>query len=220
MDGDELVRTGVTTVATDGSEFKEFKLSHEDNEFIELDPDHRYVFAGGFNGKIGVFDNTDDDFHLTKVIGPLEFQIIHAAVVQQEPVPSFSRPATSYVSIGMVKRYAGQRTAGSCVLMLNPIRPTTACCTLEPITAWRSSNIGRVEFGSIQIDQVGRHSHGLGIVKDVKPLPDGSYIAISRKGYVFKASKDGAIQWHRQVLGIPRGAAINSLHDRCLVSDG
>ena len=72
-------------------------------------------------------------------------------------------------------------------------------------------------LGSIQIDQVGRHSHGLGIVKDVKPLPDGSYIAISRKGYVFKASKDGAIQWHRQVLGIPRGAAINSLHDRCLV---
>ena len=113
LDGDRFVRTGVTTVATDGSEFKEFKLSHEDNEFIELDPDHRYVFAGGFNGKIGVFDNTDDDFHLTKVIGPLEFQIIHAAVVWRDPVPSFCRPATSCVSIGMVKRMCRAKTAAS-----------------------------------------------------------------------------------------------------------
>src|SRR5690606_38317340 len=38
---DRCVRTGVTTVDPDGSNFREFKRSHEDNEFIAFDPEGR-----------------------------------------------------------------------------------------------------------------------------------------------------------------------------------
>lgn len=55
---DECVHTGIVSIDTDGSNINEFKISHEDNEFINFSSDYQHIFIGGFNGKIGVFDNS------------------------------------------------------------------------------------------------------------------------------------------------------------------
>jgi WD40 repeat protein len=215
---DRCVRTGVTTIEKDGSGFREFKLSHEDNEFIAFDPDHRYLFAGGFNGKLSIFDNSDRDFFLSKVIGPLEFQLIHAAVVSRDQFYVLLQTGDVIRLNGEGEEVCRASYANKCVWTLEP-HPTDDSLvyagTDQGVTLLRYRG-GR--FDSVRIDQVARHAHGFGIVKDVKPLPDGSYVGISRKGDVFRATDAGAIEWQRQVLGVPRGLAVSADHERCLVA--
>jgi len=215
---DRCVRTGVTTIEKDGSGFREFKLSHEDNEFIALDPDHRYVFAGGFNGKISIFDNTNRDFFLSQVIGPLEFQIIHAAVVSRDQFYVLLQTGDLIRLNGEGEEVCRASYSNRCVWTLEPHPDDDGLIyagTDQGVTLLRYRG-GR--FDSIQIDQVARHTHGFGIVKDVKPLPDGSYVGISRKGDVFKAGDAGDVKWQRQVLGVPRGLAASADFERCLVA--
>lgn len=218
LGADRCVRTGVTIIEKDGTGFKEFKLSHEDNEFIAFDPDHRWLFVGGFNGKIAVFDNEKPEFFLAKVIGPLEFQVIHAAVVSADQI--FALLQTGDLlrlnSAGEVVARAGY--LNRCVWTLEQHPETKSVLyagTDHGVTLLR---YGSGRYGSIQLDQLASHRHGFGIVKDLKVFRDGSYVGISRKGDVFKASQNGAIDWQRQVTGVPRGIAINSDSSRCLVA--
>ena len=215
---DKFVRTGVTTIEKDGTGFREFKLSHEDNECIAFDPDHRYVFVGGFNGKVSVFDNTGRDFCLTKVIGPLEFQVIHAAVVSKDQFYALLQTGDVIRLNGEGEEVCRASYANRCVWTLEP-HPSDESL----LYAGTDQGVSRIRydggrFGSVQVHQVDAHHHGFGIVKDVRPMPDGSYVGISRKGDVFKASESGAVEWCRQVLGVPRGLAMSQTFDRCLVS--
>jgi outer membrane protein assembly factor BamB len=215
---DQGVRTGVTVIGRDGLEFKEFKISHEDNEFIAFDPECRYLYAGGFNGKISVFDNKDCDFHLSKVIGPLEFQIIHAAVVSEDRIYALLQTGDIIRLDSSGREVARTEFNNSCIWTLEP-HP----CDEGLLYAGTDEGVSLLRYeagnyGSVDITQVAKHVHGRGIVKDVRPLPDGSYVCISRGGFAFRANAEGDILWHRQVLGIPRGVAVNFTYDRCMVS--
>lgn len=215
---DRCVRTGVTTVEADGSGFAEFKLSHEDNEFIAITPDGRHVFAGGFNGKIAVFDNTGRDFHLARLFGPLEFQIISAAVASADRIYALLQTGDIICLDSLGHERCRTHADSRCVWTLEP-HPADASVlyagTDQGVTLLR---YGAGRFGSVDIEQIDRHDHGFGIVKDVRPFVDGSYVGISRKGDVFRASRTGAILWQRQVAGVPRGIALSPDRDRVLVS--
>lgn len=215
---DKLVRTGVTVIEKDGSGFREFKLSHEDNEFIAFDPECRFLFAGGFNGKIGVFDNMDREFHLCREFGPLEFQIIHAAVASADRIYALLQTGTVIRLDGQGRETARSGFRNSCVWTLEPHPQDEGLLyagTDEGVTLLR---YGPGRHGSVEIEQLAKHVHGRGITKDVRPLTDGSYICVSRKGYVLRANENGDILWQRQVLGVPRGIAPNREEERCLVA--
>jgi outer membrane protein assembly factor BamB len=215
---DNCVRTGVTTIEKDGSGFKEYKLSHEDNEFIEFDPDHRYLFAGGFNGKISIFDNEKKEFCLKKIIGPLEFQIIHAAIVSKDQFYVLLQTGDLLCLNSEGQEICRAEYTNKCVWTLEPHPNDDSLLYAGTDQGVALVRYQSSKFDLISIEQIDHHLHGFGIIKDVKPLDDGSYIAISRKGNVFKVSDTGAIEWHRDLLGIPRGIGINHAFDRCLVS--
>lgn len=215
---DRCVRTGVTTLEKDGSGFREYKLSHEDNEFIAADPEHRYVFAGGFNGKIGVFDNTERDFRLVRLIGPLEFQIISAAVASADRIYALLQTGDIIRLNRDGVEECRTHYLNRCVWTLEPHPEDETLLYAGTDHGMTLLRYGPGRFGTVQIEQVDRHVHGFGIVKDVRPFPDGAYVGISRKGDVFKARRDGGIVWQRQVLGVPRGIALSPEYNRCLVS--
>lgn len=215
---DRFVRTGVTIIEKDGTGLRQFKLSHEDNEFIAIDADHRYVFAGGFNGKISIFDNTGPDFFLAKVIGPLEFQVIHAAVVSKDQIYALLQTGDLIRLNGEGEEVCRARFNNRCVWTFEPHPHDETLLYAGTDQGVALLRYGSGPFDSVQINQVNSHQHGFGIVKDVRPLPDGSYVAISRKGDVFKASERGAVEWCQQVLGVPRGIAVDDTFGRCLVS--
>ena len=215
---DNCVRTGVTTVDADGTNFREFKLSHEDNEFIAFEPDGKRLFAGGFNGKIGVFDNTTRDFHLERIVGPLDFQIIAAAVVSADRIYALLQTGDIVRLDGEGNEECRTHYDHHCVWTLVPHPHDEGLLYAGTDQGVSLVRCDAGKFGTVQIEQIARHVHGFGIVKDVRPLPDGSYVGVSRKGDVFKARSTGAVQWRRQVLGVPRGIALSPDYDRCLVS--
>ncbi len=217
--GDDMfVKTGVTTIEKDGTGFKSYPISHEDNEFIQFDPKCRYLFVGGFNGKICVFDNTEKDFSLKKVIGPLDFQIIHACVVSHESIYALLQTG-EIVNINADGKIVNQsHYRNKCAWIFEPHPGDDSHLyvgTDDGVTLLRYKP---GKFNTIQIEQLAKHTHGFGIIKDVKVLPDGSYLGISRSGYVFKANYQGDLLWYRQVLGVPRSIAVNIEYDRCMVS--
>jgi hypothetical protein len=214
---DKCVRTGVTRLSLDGGSFEEFKLSHEDNEFIALEPEGRYVFAGGFNGKIGVFDNSEKDFRLRRIIGPLDFQIIAAAVVSADRIYALLQTGDIIRLNGEGVEQARTRYANRCVWTLEPHPEDESLLYAGTDHGVALLRYGPGRFGSVTIEQLAHHRH-FALVKDVRPLADGSYVGVARQGEVFKADAEGAIQWRRQVLGVPRGLALSEEHDRCLVS--
>ena len=215
---DRFVRTGATTVDPDGTNLREFKLSHEDNEFIAADPTGNRVYIGGFAGKLAIFDNSTSDFRLIRVIGPLDFQIIHAAVASSDRIYVLLQTGDLLLlnALGEEKRRAAFRNR--CVWTMEP-HPDDA----SRIFAGTDDGVAILDYratryGAVQIVQRHHHRLGLGIVKDVKPLSDGSFIGISRKGYVFRATGEGSILWTRQVLGVPRGVAVNAAGTQCMVA--
>ena len=215
---DRLVRTGVTTIEKDGTGFQEFKISMEDNEFIACDPDCSYVFAGGFNGRISIFDNSKRDFCQTKVFGPLEFQIISAAVVSIDQIYVLLQTGDIIRLNSAGKEVVRTNYLNKCVWTLEPHPNDIGLLyagTDEGVTILRCTS---GSFGAVEIEEVDKHVHGRGIIKDVRPLSDNSYICFSRAGYAFKSGSKGEILWQQQVLGIPRGAAVNSQEDRCMIS--
>ncbi len=215
---DRCVRTGVTTLEKDGSLFREFKLSHEDNEFIAAEPEGRYVFAGGFNGKIGVFDNTERDFKLERVIGPLDFQIISATVASKDQIYALLQTGDILKLDREGRELARTRFANRCVWTLEP-HPSDASLLYAGTDAGVALlRYGPGRFESVRIEQLAHHALGLGIVKDVRPFPDGSFIGVSRKGWLFRADRDGRILWQRRVAGVPRGCAAGPGWDRALFS--
>ncbi len=216
---DRTVRTGVTKIGGHADQFREFKLSHEDNEFIAVTPDRRYVFAGGFNGKIAVFDtHSEGDFFLKHVFGPLEFQIISAALVDADCIYALLQTGDIICLDGQGRERCRTHFGSRCVWTLEPHPNDPTLLYAGTDQGCALLRYGPGAFGTVRIEQLAHHRHGFGICKDVRPLPDGSYVGVSRKGDVFRALRAGAVMWTRHVAGVPRGIALGPDWDRCLVS--
>ncbi|ABS45729.1 MULTISPECIES: YncE family protein [Yersinia pseudotuberculosis complex] len=215
---DECVHTGIVSIDTDGSNINEFKISHEDNEFINFSSDYQHIFIGGFNGKIGVFDNSGKKFKLEKMIGPLEFQIIHAAIDENNNIFALLQTG-DIVKLNFNGEVINKtQFQNKCIWMLEPHPQNNTLLYAGTDAGVALLTWEHGSFGSINIKQLAHHQHGFGIVKDIKPLSDGSYIGISRKGDIFRSTQHGHILWFKQVLGVPRGIALNKDESLCLLS--
>lgn len=215
---DECVRTGIISIDKDGSNITEYKISHEDNEFISFSYNYEKIFIGGFNGKISVFDNSSKEFKLEKIIGPLEFQIIHASIDEENNIYALLQTGDilklNYDG-NIVKR---TNFSNKCIWVLEPHPENEQCLYAGTDEGVALFNWEQGKFGSIQVNQLAHHRHGFGIVKDVKPLNDGSYIGISRKGDFFRCTEQGHVLWVKQVMGVPRGIALNNQQSKCMLS--
>ncbi|WP_431224299.1 YncE family protein [Serratia sp. L9] len=215
---DKCVRTGIISIDKDGENVKEYKVSHEDNEFITFSFDYEKIYIGGFNGKISVFDNSNKEFKLEKIFGPLEFQIIHAVVDEKNNIYTLLQTGDIFKLNSDGEIVGRTHFLNKCIWMLEPHPENDKYLYAGTdvgvaIFTWEEGI-----FGSLQVKQLAHHRHGFGIVKDIKPLNDGSYIGISRKGDVFHCSEQGHILWVKQVLGVPRGLSLNKAQNRCLLS--
>lgn len=211
-------QTGITTIDIDGQNLKVFTTSNEDNEFMQFTEDYHYLITGGFNGKVFVFDNTTKDFNLKKVFGPLEFQIIHGTVVSEEQIYVLLQTGDIIRLNGNGEEVCRANFINKCIWTFEPHPLQNNLIYAGTDYGVAIFSYGTAKFGSVFIQQSQRHAHGFGIVKDVKPLPDDSYIFIARKGYVVKADRTGQILWSKQVLGVPKGVALNHAYSKCMIS--
>jgi outer membrane protein assembly factor BamB len=214
----ESVHTGIATMEKDGSNIREFDLSHEDVECIAFEPEHRYMYVAGFDGRISVFDNEHREFNLSRVIGPLRFQVISMAVSDAERIYVLLQTGDLMRMDSMGNIGSRASYEGSCVWTFEPHPNDDSLLYAGTDSGVTMLRYETGKFGNVVIRKLEAHNHGFPLVKDVRPFPDGSYIGISRNGYVFKADKAGSLQWKRQLIGVPRGIGINATNDRCMVS--
>lgn len=215
---DRYTRTGVATLEKDGTGFKEYKLSHEDVECIAFDPECRHLFVSGFDGKISVFDNEERPFKLSRVIGPLRFQIISMTVVSSDEIYVLLQTGELLRLTGGGEIIRRAKYQSKCVWTLEPHPHDDSLLYAGTDTGVTMLRYAPGKFNTVVFSKLDSHNHGFSIIKDVRPLADGSYIAISRTGYVYKSDVRGSLQWSRQLLGVPRGLGLNRTFDRCLVS--
>lgn len=210
--------TGITTIEIDGTNLKTFTTSNEDNEFMEFTPDYKYLITGGFNGKILIFDNLKKEFNLIKTIGPLEFQIIHGAVVSIDRFYALLQTGELVCLNFDGKEIARINYSNKCVWTFEP-HPTEKDLVFAGTDyGYAVIKYSDAKYGSVNIKQILKVEQGFPIVKDLKPFPDSSCIYISRKGYIVKSDSKGCISWSRQILGVPKGISVDQSYTKCLVA--
>jgi WD40 repeat protein len=215
---DRFVRTGITTINSDGSDFREYKISHEDNEFIQFDQDCKNLFVGGFSGKLFVFDNQGKDFRLKKILGPFKFQLIHASVVSEDQIYILLQTGDLLRINGKGEIINKAVFDNKCVWILEP-HPLDDSL----IYAGTDDGVSLIKYDSgkfetVNIREIAKHNLGFDIIKDVKVFPNGQYIAISRNGHVYKANQEGVLIWYRQLTGVPRSIALCSEYKKSMIS--
>jgi outer membrane protein assembly factor BamB len=215
---DRFVRTGIVTIEKDGTGFQEFKISHEDNEWMDFNEDHTLLYTGGFNGYISVFDNTTKEMRLKRRLGPMPFQMIHGHVVSDDEIYVLLQTGDVLClnSKGEVVHSLGYKNA--CIWTMEAHPNDESLLYLATDEGVRKIRYGLGNYDTIKIDQLDKHIHGFGIVRDVKPLPDGSYVAIGRDGIVFRADETGTLIWFREIGGIPRSVSVNKAFTRTMAS--
>lgn len=215
---DKFVKTGVTNINCDGTGFQEYKISHEDNEFIQFDKGCNNLFVGGFSGKVFVFDNQGKDFRLKKILGPFKFQIIHASIVSEDQIYILLQTGDLLRVNGKGEVINKAIFDNKCVWILepHPLDDSLVYAGTDDGVSLIKYDTGK--FETVKIKEISKHNLGFEIVKDVKVFPNGDYLAISRNGYVYKAGQDGKLIWYRQLTGVPRSIALCSEYKRMMVS--
>lgn len=216
--GDDINRVnGIATINLDGTGLQTYPFTNDDVEFLEIDEEARYVYVGGFDGHIYVFDNEDPELKLSHVIGPLPYilqNLVYASenrlyvLIQNGELICIDRRGE------VIKR---ANYSSKCVWDLSPHPEDDSlvyAATDQDVQLVRYG-VGAYENGKVEL--VAKHRHTFGILRRVRPFPDGSYVAIGRKKVVFRADKDGNLIWYRNVEGYARELNISYDYTKLMV---
>ncbi|GGJ25241.1 WD40 repeat domain-containing protein [Paenibacillus hunanensis] len=221
LDSDQNVANGVITIDVNGENLSFFPFSQDDVEFLLFDDDCRYVYAGGFEGYIYVFDNYEKEFRLDNIIGPFPYFIINVVFVSHDDLYVLMQNGEIVCSDskGNIKKRSGFN--GSCIweMASHPSNDSIVYCAKEEGIEILNYELGN--YDSIQIKKVSKHSNAFGINRRIRVLDDGSYVAITQGKYIYKATEIGNIEWFKRIDSVPRSLAISSTQDEVMVgTDG
>jgi hypothetical protein len=218
IDDGFYVSNGLVVISPDAEKLHDFKFATDDVEVLEFSPDFTRVYSGGFDGEIVVFDNTDAEPRQIGTIAPFRHQIIDMTMTSSGDLVVATQD-------GQVERLGpdGERKAAldfdsSCVWDLQPD-------PLVPDGYLAATDTGVVEVSVVDKDR----SHpnirtgtswdlGLGFVRRVRPLADGSFLGISRSGMLFRCGRDGTMAWQTPFLPHLHDIAVTEGGARVLVA--
>ncbi|MFD2172226.1 hypothetical protein [Tumebacillus lipolyticus] len=209
---------GFSIVSADGKEKQHYKMTLDDVEWITFDESHSSAYIACFDHHLYVYSNENEQAELKRVIGPFKFQLKQVLYVSDHQIYILLESGEIY----QIDQYGNQleKTSfeGNCVwgVDAHPEDDSLVYCALED----GSVSIVRYGIGSyqtVELSEVTRHRYAFGRVRRARPLPDGSYLAVTTSGTVFLASGEGTIRWRRQVPGIVRDVDLNVDFTKALI---
>ncbi|MGZ4107357.1 MAG: WD40 repeat domain-containing protein, partial [Tumebacillaceae bacterium] len=215
----EWVSTGVTAFGVDGSDFQSYQVAYDDIEFLQFDQDYSHAYVGGFNGNIYVFDNTKRQLTLKRVLDrPLKHQIVNGVFLSEDQIYIVIQTGEVFRlnSKGEITHRAD--IYYNCIWTMEAHPEDESLVYAATDDGVQLIRYGTGKFKTVRLERVANHPHGFGLVKDVKVLPDGSYVAIGRMGMVFRANSEGNLIWYRPIQGITRSVGMSVDFTKCLVS--
>ncbi|QAS54738.1 WD40 repeat domain-containing protein [Halobacillus litoralis] len=212
----EFKDNGVVTFELDGSNIKDRTFTYDDVEALEFDEEHRFIYVGAFDGNIYVFDNEEKDFKLSRIIGPLKYQIINMCYAKDHLYVLLQNGELICMdTYGNVKDNSLYQ--GKCVWEMTPHPEDENLLFVAKDNGIEKIRYGEGKYGTVNVERLESHRHSLGIIKRVRPLKDGSYLAITQNKYAMMVSRNGDIKWFKTLEGHPRSLEVNSDYSNALI---
>ncbi|MFJ8689322.1 WD40 repeat domain-containing protein [Micromonospora wenchangensis] len=209
------VANGVVVVSTTGEKQDELLFARDDVEFVAFSPDCRRAYAGGFDGKLHVFDNTDPELRIARTVTGFPHQLVDCAVASNGDVWVLCQDGEVLrldPDGDVVARMGFHRQA------VWDLQPGVG----DPSVIWCATDDG-VAVVALGQDRAGpllrvraEHRTGLGFTRRIAPLP-GGVVGITRDGYAFRLADDGRIGWTTRLPALPHTVAVTADGARALV---
>lgn len=213
------VSNGVVIIDREGQVETRLLFARDDVEFLEFSADGATVYSGGFDGVVNVFDNSEREPRLKKLLGPFSHQLSDAALGRDGQLFLLSQDG-NVVSLSTAgKRQAAAPFARQCVWDIQPSRDDDRllfCATDDGVAVVRADDEAGLD--SVALTEVERHPLDFGFVRRVVALPDGGYAGISRGQLVFRSTGDGYMKWRHTEEGLPATLSVSPDGERLLVA--
>ena len=210
------VANGVVVVDPAGRKLDELLFARDDVEFLAFSPDHTRAYAGGFDGELHIFDNTEPRLRIVRTVKGFPHQLFDATVAPNGDVYLFCQDG-EVIKVDpdgrLLRRLAFNRQA---VWDIQPAPgdPGTLYCATDAGVAVLDVH-DSVTGPMVSVRQ--EHVTGYGYTRRVVPLDTG-WLGITRDRRVFRSDADGTERWHRILTALPHSIAVSPDGTRALVA--
>ncbi|MGB8954357.1 MAG: WD40 repeat domain-containing protein [Tumebacillaceae bacterium] len=201
----------IGTTDLDGNNVKLYQFTNDDVEWISFDKEYARAYVSCFDHHVYVFSNLGPEPELVNVIGPFKYQTTNVIHVDDDEIYTSlqSGEIIRFNSLGTVIASTFEDQANSIWQMEElPGDSSTIYCAMEDGSV-RIIRYGNGEYGQIDIEETDRLDYQFGRLYRIKPLVDGSFVALTGSGWVFRAKRNGALLWRKHFYGMGKGLDIS-----------
>jgi outer membrane protein assembly factor BamB len=200
------VANGVVTVSADGEKLDELLFARDDVEFVTFSPDGSRAYAGGFDGDLRIFDNTEPELRITRTVKGFPHQLSDCAVAPDGDVFVLCQDGevVHLDADGGLKRRMGFRRQAVWDVQAAIEDPSVVYLATDDGVAVAS--VGEDTSGPLlQVDA--QHTTGYGFTRRVAAVP-GGVVGITRDRRAFRLDRDGAERWSTGLPALPHTVAV------------
>lgn len=210
-------KNGLITIELDASKLKTYYFTTDDVETIEFSPDYNYVYVGGFDGFIYVFEN-EKELKMVNKIGPFHDQITYVTSTgENDLVVLLQSGELQKIDING-KLLAEYDYPFTCIFAIENVPGSTKNeLFLTNGTSIKFAKVNDQPFNSIGLDILKEYKYNLGMIIKVKPLSDYSFIALTRQKILFRVDSQGKLLWTKSLAILPKNLAIDEQANKALV---
>ncbi|GLI06414.1 hypothetical protein YDYSG_24440 [Paenibacillus tyrfis] len=208
---------GLVTINTKGEVQATNHFTTDDVEFIQFTSDYQYVYAGGFDGHIYVFEN-NVALKLVKVIGPFNDQITYMTILDNDDLIVLLQSGELLKVDKHGNTVVEYNFPYSCVWAFEPVPGKKNNDLFIPTgTGIKVVKVIDQAFNSVGLDVIQDYRYNFGMIFKVKPLSDYSFVALTRQKTLFKVDHTGEILWTKYLSALPKNLAVNEKSGKSLV---
>jgi WD40 repeat protein len=211
------VANGVVIVTPDGVIADQLRFARDDVEFVDFSADQGLVYAGGFDGRLNVFDNSTPELSVTRVIEPFSHQLSDFAIGPDGAGYVLSQDG-EIVKLGPDgTRLARAPFRRQCVWDIQP-SPANAgsflCATDDGVARIGLRTDPR---GEPVLQLISHHVTGFGFTRRIVAIDDG-WAAITRDHMLLRGDGRDRLRWQQDLGCLPHTLAVSPGADRLLVA--
>ncbi|WP_206283110.1 WD40 repeat domain-containing protein [Streptomyces chilikensis] len=191
------IANGVVTVRPDGTKESELLFARDDVEFVAFSPDFTRAYSGGFDGELYVFDNTDRELRVERVVTGFSHQLSDITVSPDGDLYVLCQDGeiVRLAPDGSFVQGLGFRRQAVWDIQPSDEDPSVLYCATDSGVAVAEV---RQVAGGPTLHVLEDHETGHGFTRRVAPV-DGGWIGISRDRRVFRARRGGEVLWSRHL---------------------
>ncbi|MFD5745779.1 WD40 repeat domain-containing protein [Streptomyces sp. NPDC127033] len=225
------IANGVVVVSATGEKEDECLFARDDVEFVTFSPDHLRAYAGGFDGELHIFDNTDRALRITRTVTGFSHQLSDLTVAPDGQVYVLCQDGevVQLDADGTFVRAMGFPRQAVWDIQPSPEDPGTLYCATDTgVTVVRVQD----SVAGPMTHVVAEHTTGFGFTRRVAPVRSSGrsgWVGITRDHRAFRTDHtdhgdgdpggpDPVLRWSVELPALPHTVAVSPDGARALVA--